>query len=347
MIPRNPGWTVGDALAVFFSIPVTSLVIALFLALVCEVWASRAAYGRDTVVPISAQSIRSLRAKYRSAHALLAAVGIVIIVWFVGEVVVRGYLVVVPEELSWVRFVAPITGATLGLGIVLLQIVVSGSEAPEEPGTLVPRRTWASFSDPRDLIGAVCVALVLLTTTIAAGMAASADRWGVSNSVELPVPNLAMVDPIRLPFFGWAYGIPVLVSAGILLLVVAALLQKNASRSFIRPETVMAERIARRQVARGGVRIATAALLLALAASWRVIAGAGSVSSLEISGENDGRPYEVIWRFAEFATAAGWGAPIAEVVALTLLLLVVIRYSREAAWRRLSHDRALQYEAAR
>lgn len=347
MIPREAGWTFGDALAVFFSFPVTSLVIALFLALACEAWASRTAHARDAVAPLSAKSIHSLRAKYRSARALLPAVGIVIIVWFVGEVVVRGYLVAVPEELSWVRFVAPIIGAALGLGAVLLQIVVSGSEAPEEPGTLVPRRTWASFSEPRDLIGAVFVALVLLTTTIAAGMAASADRWGVSNSVELPVPNLAMVDPIRLPFFGWAYGIPVLVSAGILLLVVAALLQKNASRSFIRPETVMAERIVRRQVAAGGVRIATAALLLALAASWRLIAGAGSVSGLEITGENDGRPYEVVWRFAEFATAAGWGAPIAEVVALTLLLLVVIRYSRDAAWRRLSHDRAPQYEAAR
>lgn len=347
MIPREAGWTFGDALAVFFSFPVTSLVIALFLALACEAWASRTAHARDAVAPLSAKSIHSLRAKYRSARALLPAVGIVIIVWFVGEVVVRGYLVAVPEELSWVRFVAPIIGAALGLGAVLLQIVVSGSEAPEEPGTLVPRRTWASFSEPRDLIGALFVALVLLTTTIAAGMAASADRWGVSDSVELPVPNLAMVDPIRLPFFGWAYGIPVLVSAGILLLVVAALLQKNASRSFIRPETVMAERIVRRQVGAGGVRIATAALLLALAASWRLIAGAGSVSSLEIAGENDGRPYEVVWRFAEFATAAGWGAPIAEVVALTLLLLVVIRYSREAAWRRLPHDRALQYEAAR
>ncbi|KJL21795.1 hypothetical protein [Microbacterium foliorum] len=347
MIPREAGWTFGDALAVFFSFPVTSLVIALFLALACEAWASRTAHARDAVAPLSAKSIHSLRAKYRSARALLPAVGIVIIVWFVGEVVVRGYLVAVPEELSWVRFVAPIIGAALGLGAVLVQIVVSGSEVPEEPGALVPRRTWASFSEPRDLIGALFVVLVLLTTTIAAGMAASADRWGVSDSVELPVPNLAMVDPIRLPFFGWAYGIPVLVSAGILLLVVAALLQKNASRSFIRPETAMAERIVRRQVGAGGVRIATAAFLLALAASWRLIAGAGSVSSLEIAGENDGRPYEVVWRFAEFATAAGWGAPIAEVVALTLLLLVVIRYSREAAWRRLSHDRALQYEAAR
>ncbi|WP_447911517.1 hypothetical protein [Microbacterium phyllosphaerae] len=346
-MPTENGWTFGDVLAVVFSVPVTSLVIVVFLALVCEAWASKAAGGRDTVVPISEVNRRSLRAKYRSAHAMLAAVGLVIIVWCVGEFIVRGYLVIVPEELSWVRFAAPVIGAALGLGLVLLQVAVSGSVAPEAPGSLVPRRTWASFSDRRDLFGAAFVALAFLTTTIAAGMAASADRRGISNTIELPVPNLATVDPIRLPFFGWAYGVPVLVSAGILLLVMAALLHKNASRPFIRPETVIAERIARRQVATGGIRIATAALLLALAASWRLIAGAGSVSGVEIAGENDGRPYEVIWRFAEFASAAGWGAPIAEVVAFTMLLLVVVRYSRDAVWRPPTHDRVLQSEGVR
>ena len=77
-------------------------------------------------------------------------------------------------------------------------------------------------------------------------------------------------DPSR--FYGWAYGVPVLVCPTVLTTVTWAALHPNAARPYIRPETVTAERDARREVAVGTVRIATAGMLLALAGASRLMA---------------------------------------------------------------------------
>jgi len=108
-------------------------------------------------------------------------------------------------------------------------------------------------------------------------------------------------------------------------------LHTNATRPFMRPETVTAEREARREVAIGTVRIATAGMLLAPAGAWRFIASAGSTSSLVINGQNEGNSYEVAWRYAELATAAGWLAPVLEIAAFVLLLLVASSLRRRPA----------------
>lgn len=340
-------WTASDLLAVLFTVPITSLVFvifaALFLALVREAWVMKVGDGRRN--PMS--DMRSVREKYHTAHVVLGAAAIGIGAWYVLESIIRGYVMAVPAELVWVRFAGPIMCAILGLGLVAVQIVVRGSEYPEAPVILADRRTWASFSERRDVMVAAAVLLALVTTTIVAGLTASVDALGISDSVAIPVPNLSAVDPIRIPFFGWAYGIPVLLCSGILLVVLAVLLQVNAVRPYVRPESVAVERTARRRIATGALRIAAASMLLTLAGAWRLIANAGSVSRLEIVGENEGSPYEVTWRFAEFAVVAGWGAPILEIVAFTLLILMVIRRPRAVVGSAATRARAVEPEEAR
>lgn len=340
-------WTASDLLAVLFTVPITSLVFvifaALFLALVREAWVTKVGEGRRN--PVS--DTRSVREKYRTAHVVLGAAAIGMAAWYVLESIIRGYVMVVPAELVWVRFAGPIMCGILGLGLVVVQIVVCGSEYPEAPVILATRRTWSSFSERGDVVVAVAVLLALVTTTIGAGLTASVDARGISDTVEIPVPNLAEVDPIRVPFFGWAYGVPVLLSSGILVVALAVLLQVNAARPYARPESVAGERTARRRIATGALRIAAASMLLTLASAWRLIANAGSVSRLEIVGENEGSPYEVTWRFAEFAVVAGWGAPILEIVAFTLLILMVIRLPRAVVGAVATRERAVEPEGAR
>ena len=345
-------FTPSDLVALLFTAPIASvglgLFVALFLALVREAWFARSTLARgDSAAAAAASDMRSVREKYRSAYVVLGAAAIGVAAWYVLETVIRGYVLVVPAELAWVRFAGPILCAVVGLGLVVVQIVARGSGYPEAPVILATRRTWSSFAERRDVIAAAAVLLALLTTTIAAGMAAAVDVRGISNIVEIPVPNLEGVDPIRVPFFGWAYGAPVLLCGGILLVLLAALLQMNATRPYVRPESVVAERTARRQIATGALRIVAASMLLTLASAWRLIANAGSISRLEIVGTNEGSPYEVTWRFAEFAAMAGWGAPVLEIAAFLMLISIVIRLSRAAARSAATRARAVQPEGAR
>lgn len=345
-MPSASAWSPGDIAGAMMSIPITSFVIALFLALVLEAWASRSAVGAGgNDATTSATS--SLRGRYRPARLILIGAALAVIALSLGSFIVQEYIVKVPDDLVWMRFAAPTVGAAAGLGVVLVQIVRWGTTAPESPTMLAPRRIWATFSARRDLVVATAVIVLLVATSIAAGVASSVSSSGLSDTLEIPVTNLDAVDPLRVRFFGWTYGVPVLVSAAVLIAVVVAVLHCNAVRPFIRPETVGAERSARRHIATAAVHIAIGSLLMSLAAAWRLIAAAGGVSGLEIQGENDGSPYEVVWRFAELAAVAGWCAPILEVAAFTLLLLVAIRIPRGASALAASAQRAAQTAVAR
>jgi hypothetical protein len=180
------------------------------------------------------------------------------------------------------------------------------------------------------------VLLLLVATTIAAGATSAADGRGQYIWLEIPIPNEAEIDPIRLWYYGWAFGVPVLIALAALIVTTALALRVNAARPFIRPETVAAERGLRSEVASGAVAVATAGMLLALAGAWRLIARAGSGTQLWIEGQNGGDPYEAAWRYAELATAAGWLAPILEVTAFALLLLVIATPRRK--WPSASPD---------
>lgn len=319
-----PTFGLMDIVRAAFSLPLFSLFLAAVIVGAILIFATRPQVALRPAPGGSAEVIRSVHARYRSERVVLAITGVLVIVVFAVENVLRGYILDLGELLPWWRFATALFVAALGLGIVAA-IEVRGAKPSEVPVVSGARRTWTSFGPRVGLIGGVVALVAILATSIAAGLAAYVDSRGDSAWLEIPIPNEETIDPLRLHFYGWTYGVPVLICAALVAAAAWGVLHANASRPYLRPEAVPAERDARRAVARDAVRIATGATLLGLAGAWRLIAGAGTASGLVIEGKNDGAPYEVIWRHAELAAVAGWGAPVLEILAFALLLLVAVR----------------------
>lgn len=312
------------------SFPPISLLVALVVAGGILIVASRGV--------AAARPARAVHDRYAPEHRALGAVAIGVIVLFVTEFVLRGYIVTGPGVTHWWRFAVPLAVATIGLCVVLGIVATRGTAVPEAPVVTATRRTWTSFSSRAALVGMAVVLLALVATTIAAGLASSPNGEGEHVWLVIPIPNEAAIDPIRLPFFGWTYGVPVLIGLAALAATSWAGLDRSSARPFTSPQTVTAERAARRTTAAGITRIATAAMLLTTAGAWRLIASAGSVGSLTIEGQNGDAPYEAAWRYAELAVAGGWLAPVLEVTAFVLLILVAAAGLRRARVERESRS---------
>ncbi|MEV7694078.1 hypothetical protein AB0N73_12210 [Microbacterium sp. NPDC089189] len=297
------------------SFPPISLLVALLITGGILIVASRPGrVGRPPLLP----------SHYAPERRTLGAVAAGVIVLFLVEFVLRGYVFAGPGPVHWWRFAVPLAAAAVGLCIALGVIATRGTTAPDAPFISATRRHWRSFSSRAALSVTAVVALALIATTVAAGLASSTDGEGQHTWLVIPIPNEAAIDPIRLPFYGWIYGIPVLTALAALGAVAWATLDRNAARPFRRSETVAAERAARRVTATDVTRIVTAAMLLALAAAWRLIATAGSGSSLTVMGEDGDTSYDAAWRYAELAVAAGWFVPVLSVTAFVLLLLTAV-----------------------
>jgi len=247
---------------------------------------------------------------------------------FATENIVRGYLLNLADFVEWWQYATPVFAAVLCLAVALALIVLRGTNQPEQPVVPTARRTWLSFSPRTGLIGAGAAFIALLGTTIAAGLASSSDDRGRFIYLEIPVPNTE-IEPLRPWFYGWDFGVPVLLCLAALALVTWATLRRNAMRPYLRPETVTAERQARVQIASGTVAIATAAILLALGGAFRFIGRYGALSQLTVG--NDGATYDMAWQYAEFAAVARYLAPALEITAFALLLFIAIRLLRRPA----------------
>ncbi|UDF14215.1 hypothetical protein LH407_04970 [Antiquaquibacter oligotrophicus] len=269
---------------------------------------------------------------YSRELKMLGAVAVAVVVIFAIENIVRGYLLCLVgmclvDVVDWWRYPLPLLAAALGLGVVLVSIMTTGTRTPEEPMLPTSRRTWATFGPRRGLVVAGVTLVGLAATTVAAGLASSSDENGRFIYLELVAPNTTL-EPVRPWFYGWSYGVPVLVSVALLGLVTLGLLSRNAARPYLRADTVASEQGARTTVAAAAVHVATAAALLALAGALRFIARAGNLSSVAVGNSE---PYEIVWRYAALASAAGWVAPLLEVAGFTLLLFVGVRSARAVA----------------
>lgn len=264
---------------------------------------------------------RSVRATYSLERRTLGIAAATIVVAFVVEFVVRGY-VLTDLGASWWRFAFPLIFALVGMMATVAVILARGTAPPETPVIDGTRRSWRSFTSRSAVVTASVAISTLIATTISAGLASSPNGQGRFVWLAVPIPNESDIDPLRLPFYGWAYGTPVLVCLAVLTAATWWVLDRNAARPYRRPQTVSAERVARRETARNITFLTTAATLLSVGSAWRLIANGGSVSHLEIIGDDGIASYDAAWRFAELAVAAGWCAPLLETIALTLLLLV-------------------------
>lgn len=328
------------------SSPLFSLVIALVIAGGLALVASRP--GSATTRLDSNEFAASVRVRYAPEHRALMVAAVAVIVVFVSEFVIRGY-VITGQTLWWWRFAVPIVSAVIGVSVAFALIVTRGAPSPEAPVMPSTRRTWVSFSSRPVLVMAGATFLALAVTTVAGGFASSPNGEGQYVWLTIPVPNEPGIDPIRMVFYGWTYGAPVLVALTALVAVVWATLDRNAARPYLRPETVTLERVARRASAQNATLFAMAATLLTLASAWRLIADAGAGSyRMTIIGQNAGVPYDAVWRFSELAVAAGWCAPILEVIAFTVLLVIASggRRHRAAVRSSASSGAALHASAA-
>ncbi|MDQ0893616.1 hypothetical protein [Agromyces ramosus] len=318
--------TLSDLVAIAFTLPLFSLVVAsLIVAGTLLVARLRSERGRTAPHNVAAEP--AVAARYLPEHRTLGVGAIAVIVVFAVENVVRGYVLNLSDIVEWWQYATPLFAAALCLTVVLGLILFRGTTPPEQPVVSAARRTWTSFGSEAGLLGAAAAFVALLVTTIAAGLASSADGRGRFIHLELRVPN-EVIDPIRPWFYGWDFGVPVIVCLAALAVATWATLRSNAVRPFIRPDTVGAEQAARAEVASAVVRIATAGVLLALAGAWRFIARAGSLSQLVIVDDGRRDSYDMTWRYAEFAVAVGWLAPAVEITAFALLLLVASRPRR-------------------
>lgn len=317
-----------EILLALLSQPLFSLAIAALVAVIWRLLARRGV-AAGGVTPTGLDE--TVRHRYRPETVTARIAAVTVIAVLVVENAAATLLPPDGDTVSWWRYAATLLAGAVSLLALIGMIVIRGSSVPRRPVPLAGRRTWTTFGARRDLYGAAVATLALTLTTLAAGFASSPDPQGRYVWLEVPIQNTS-IDPLRPWFFGWAYGVPVLLGLAALVAVGIATLRCSAERPFIAPETLRAERAQRSTVASGILRVATGATMLSLAAAWRFIAESGTTTGLSIEGVGT---YEVAWRYAEFATAAGWAAPVVEIVGFLLLFFATgIRNPP----RRPSHD---------
>lgn len=314
------------------SLPLVSLVLAAIIAVGIAVsprWAAR----RRSRIRLAPSAAAAVSVRYAPEHVALGIAAIAVIVIFVAENLVTGYVlgmfgVSLNGVVSWWRYATPVFTASAGVAVLLAMIATRGSTPPEQP-VVAARRTWLTFSSRVAWAGTALALLALTVTTLLAGLASSNLNGGPYVYLEIDVPN-ETIDPIRPWFYGWAYGVPVLICTAALVAVVVAALHTNAARAFLRPETVVAEQRERRDIARGITRLAASAALLALAGALRFIADAGTAAGLTVMGDGRSDTYDVFWRYGELAAIGGWVAPVLEITAFVLLLLMTAQLAHGA-----------------
>lgn len=319
-----------DLVAAAFSLPLFSLVVASLVTAAGLLVARRSRASRGEAAPHREAVAPAIAGRYVPERRSIAVGAVAVIVVYAIENVVRGYLLNLVDVVEWWQYATPVFMALISIIVVLCLIVIRGTTAPEQSVVQVARRNWASFGPRWGIVGGIAAMLALLTTTIAAGLASTPNERGRYIYLELVVPNVP-IDALRPWFYGWSYGAPVLICLAGLSVVAWGALRSNAMRPFLRPDTVAGEQRARVETATGVVRIATAGTLLALAGAWRFIARSGSISQVTIQSDGQSDTYETAWRYAEFATAAGWLAPALEITAFVLLLLAASRLHRRHA----------------
>lgn len=272
---------------------------------------------RSTAARTTPGGAAAVAKRYTAEHRTVGVAALTVLGVSIAVEVLARLVLDLQDQVSWWRYAAPVATAAVELLVLALVIVTHGSHRAQEPVLSGARRSWLSFGPLVGLVGAGAALLVLVATTVAAGAASSRIGDGPFVYLELPAPNTD-VDPLRVWFFGWAYGVAVLLCTALLLCAAVTALAVNARRPFLRSDTVAAEHHERRTIATGVTSVATAGALLTLAGAWRFIADAGRPGSLTIEGRGT---FEIPWRYADLAVAAGWLAPVAEIVAVALLLL--------------------------
>lgn len=176
-----------------------------------------------------------------------------------------------PWRVMWWLTLPPVVIASASVAIILLHTVRTRS-TPEVPVTPVVRRGWLSFTRRRDSIVTASAVVALLGLSIAAGLASSPDDDGLYSRISIPVGDQGAGSST---FFGWAYSVPLLIVTAVLVVLLFLALRSNASRPFLRPETVGAETAQRRDTSVVLFALAGSSVLIGLSDAVIMVAHAG------------------------------------------------------------------------
>lgn len=252
-------------------------------------------------------------------------------VWIV-DVLLRGYVFDMSDTVSWWRFaVAP---AVAAIGLVLLAIAMRTNRPRRSVDAVTAvRRTWMTFGPRCGILSLAVLVGVAMAVSLVFGQMSTAFEPGLAAHVALELPNTDEA-PVILPFPGWAYGIPLILSIGALAAALFLALTRNAVRPFPKDVALEVERNRRASVARDAVVLAAAAILIALAGMLRLARSAVTTSVTIMTDSGSGPALSVNLPHADLILIGGALAPALEIGGCLMLALLVGRGIRVASARR-------------
>ncbi|MGW9112138.1 hypothetical protein [Microbacterium sp. NPDC055683] len=294
---RIDGLGIVDLLRGALSLPIVSVVLAAIVA------------GLFLVL----RSGAPVRERYLAERRVLGYGALTVVIVTAAETTLRDHVLPLADVAAWWHYPVPLV--TSALVLVASLIVIRSAPAPSTPAGPSARRAWTSFGSKALFVSGGVLTGVLLATTLAAGLVSTSDDRGRYVLLDLPVANTRQ-EPLRPWFFGWTYGIPVLIGMALLALAVWLALRENALRPFA-ADDIGGQRAQRAQIGTAMGRLATGAVLVVLGGAWRFIGESGGPATLTVG--DDPVVYETTWRWSEYAVIAGAIAPVLEIIGFVLL----------------------------
>ncbi|TDN41886.1 hypothetical protein EDF64_11575 [Curtobacterium flaccumfaciens] len=173
-------------------------------------------------------------------------------------------------QFRWWPEVLPIAA-----GVAAVLVAGRGATVPvtaDQPVLDLRRRRPLTFTRGVEVLAAAAATVVLALTVLGAGLLSSQDDEGRYAFITIPVGDATA----STEFFGWYYGLPVVVAAAALVVVTLAGLHRIACAP--RADANRAgDDLRRRDRSSAVLRSATSALLLTLGSSWQLVAQASSL----------------------------------------------------------------------
>lgn len=299
-------------------LPIGSLLIATVI--VCAILVMRRGSAGASVWIRAGAIEASAAVAHRTERVVLGAGAVFVTALFTVEWLMRAAVLDLVNVVEWWAYATPLGAAAIAIGAALGVLARRRTVPARRPALSTTPRTWRSFSSRGDLIVATVAFVALLVTTVVAGLSSSADDQGRFIHLDIALPNTGL-DPLRPWFYGWSYGIPVLLALAVLVGLTLAALAVNASRPYLTADSIAAERRARSATAASITWIASGAMLLALGGAWRFIAKAAILQVRVVADGGVEASYVTATGWDGIATMLQWSAPLVEICGFILLLL--------------------------
>ncbi|WFR67975.1 hypothetical protein P9139_06330 [Curtobacterium flaccumfaciens] len=208
----------------------------------------------------------------------------------------------------------------LAAGVVAVIVAGRAEAAPvaaDRPVLDLRRRGPLTFTRGVEAFATAATTVILALTVLGAGLLSSQDDEGRYALITIPVGDAT----VSTEFFGWYYGLPVIVATAVLVVVTLAGLHRIA-RS---PRTDMdraGDDLRRRDRSSAVLRSATAALLLTLGSAWQLVAQGSSLRTsiprTEAGAIEFGTSFAALGPVLDFSSHCVVGLGLALVVAQLL-----------------------------